>query len=336
MRKTVIITGCGQDSSYLAELLLEKGYKVVVLIRRASYPNTQRLDHFKELEESDDDSFTMDYFDLSDSVSIHNAIKKYQPDVLFNLAAQSHVGISFNVPESTINFNALGPLRILEAIKEIKPDCKYYQASSSEMYGISPPPQGEDTPFMPCSPYGIAKLCAFHLVRAYRQGYGLFATNGILFNHESERRGLNFVTRKITTNIAEIVAGKREKITLGNLDAKRDWGHAKDYMEAIIEIMELDNPIDIVVSTGETHTIKEFLKEAFDLIGLNWEDYVEVSDRYKRPFDVPALLGDNSKALKTLRWRPKIKFKDLVKEMLEYDLNIIANSTIKKAKEKMK
>lgn len=335
MKKVALITGCGQDSSYLAELLLEKEYKVVVLVRRASYPNTQRLDHLNELEESSDDSFNMDYFDLSDAVSIHNAIKKYQPDVFFNIAAQSHVGISFKVPESTMNFNALGPLRILEAIKEIKPDCKYYQASSSEMYGISPPPQDEDTPFMPCSPYGIAKLCAFHLVRAYRKGYGLFATNGILFNHESERRGLNFVTRKITTNLAEIVAGKRDKITLGNLNAKRDWGHSKNYMEAVIEIMELNSPVDVVISTGETHTIKEFLKEAFSLVGLNWEDYVEVSDRYKRPFDVPALLGNNSKALKILKWRPKIKFKELVREMLEYDLSMIAKLTIEQAKEKM-
>lgn len=334
--KTAIVTGAGQDSSYLTEMLLDKGWKVITLIRRASYPNTERLDHLKLLEESDDESFTMDYFDLCDATSIHNAIKKYQPDVFFNLAAQSHVGISFKVPESTIDFNMLGPLRILEAIKEIKPDCKFYQASSSEMFGISQPPQNEDTPFMPCSPYGVAKLGAYHLVRTYRHGYGIHASNGILFNHESERRGLNFVTRKITLNIAEIVAGIRDKITLGNLDAKRDWGHSKDYMRAIIEMMELDEAVDLVISTGETYSIKEFLKEAFSLLDLNWEDYVEINDKFKRPFDVPALLGDNSKALKLLKWRPEIKFQQLVKEMLENDLKEVTGLTLKEAKEKMK
>lgn len=338
--KTAMITGAGQDSSYLTEMLLEKGYKVVTLIRRASYPNTKRLDHLKMLEESDDDKFTMDYFDLSDSVSIHNAIRKYMPDVIFNMAAQSHVGISFKVPESTIDFNLLGPLRILEAIKEINPKIKFYQASSSEMFGISPPPQSEDTPFMPCSPYGVAKLGAFHLVRTYRNGYGIHASNGILFNHESERRGVNFVTRKITMNIAEIIAGKREKITLGNLDAKRDWGHSKDYMRAIIEIMESDEPMDVVISTGETYSIKEFLEEAFKLVGLNWEEYVVINDKFKRPFDVPALLGDNSKAMKTLKWRPEIKFQQLVKEMLENDIKEICGiqgiTSIEQAKEIMK
>lgn len=320
--KTAMITGAGQDSSYLTEMLLEN-YKVITLIRRSSYPNTSRLDHLRDLEESEDDKFNMDYFDLSDSASIYNVIKKYQPDIIFNMAAQSHVGISFKVPESTFNFNTLGVLRFLEAIKEIKPGCKFYQASSSEMFGISPPPQNEQTPFMPCSPYGIAKLAAFHLVRAYREGYNLFATNGILFNHESERRGLNFVTRKITVNIAEIVAGKRKKIKLGNLDALRDWGHSRDYMEAIIELMERDEPADVIISTGENHSIKDFLKEAFDLVGLDWRDYVEISDKYKRPFEVPALLGDNSKILKMLKWKPKVKFKQLVKEMLESDLKKI-------------
>lgn len=330
--KIAMVTGAGQDSSYLTELLLEKGYKVVTLIRRTSYPNTQRLEHLRSLEESSDDRFTMDYFDLSDSVSIHNAIRKYNPEIIFNMAAQSHVGISFKVPESTIDFNLLGPLRILEAIKEINPQIKYYQASSSEMFGVSPPPQNEETPFMPCSPYGISKLGAFHLVRTYRQGYGIYASNGILFNHESERRGLNFVTRKITNNIAEIVAGKRKKIILGNLDAKRDWGHSKDYCRAIIEIMELDEPVDVVISTGETYSIKDFLKKAFGLLGLNWEDYIEVSDRYKRPFDVPALLGDNTKALGLLKWRPEIKFDQLVEEMLENDLLEIAKISLEDAR----
>ena len=317
--KTAMITGAGQDSSYLTEMLLNN-YKVVTLIRRSSYFNTERISHLRKLEEAENDKFRMDYFDLSDSVSIWNAVEKYQPDIIFNMAAQSHVGISFKVPESTINFNTLGVLRFLEAIREIKPDCKFYQASSSEMFGISPPPQNEKTPFMPCSPYGISKLAAFHLVRAYREGYGLFATNGILFNHESERRGLNFVTRKITISIAEILKGKREKIYLGNLDALRDWGHSKDYMKAVIELMELEKPTDVVIATGETHSIKDFLEEAFSLVNLRWEDYVEISDKYKRPFDVPALLGDNSKALGLLKWRPEIKFKQLVKEMMEADL----------------
>lgn len=325
---TALITGCGQDSSYLTELLLEKGYKVVMLIRRASYPNMQRVEHIQEGE-----NFQMDYFDLSDTVSIDNAFQKYQPDIIFNMAAQSHVGISFKVPESTINFNTLGVLRFLEAIRKYKPSCKFYQASSSEMFGISPPPQNENTPFMPCSPYGVSKLAAFHLVRTYREGYGLFATNGILFNHESERRGLNFVTRKITRGIAEILKGKRKNIELGNIDAKRDWGHSKDYMKAIIELMEMDKPNDVVISTGETYSVRDFLKEAFSLVGLNWEDYVTISDKQLRPFDVPALLGDNSKALSILKWRPKIKFKELVREMLEHDLKENGINSIEEAKE---
>jgi len=328
--KTYLVTGCGQDSSYLTELLLEKGHKVVMLIRRASYPNSQRIDHIPESE-----NFIMDYFDLSDTISIENAIKKYMPDTIFNLSAQSHVGISFKVPESTINYNTLGVLRLLEAIRKYKPDCRFYQASSSEMFGISPPPQNENTPFMPCSPYGVSKLASFHLVRTYREGYGLFATNGILFNHESQRRGLNFVTRKITRSIAEIVKGTRKVIELGNLNATRDWGHSRDYMKAIIELMELDSPQDIVISTGETYSIKEFLKEAFNLIGLKWEDYVVISDRQLRPFDVPSLLGDNSKALKMLKWKPEIKFKELVKEMLSYDLNEVTGLTIEQAKVKV-
>lgn len=325
--RTVMVTGAGQDSSYLAELLLERGDKVIMLVRRASYPNTQRVDHLPE-----GDNFMMDYFDLSDTVSIENAVTKYLPDVIFNMAAQSHVGISFKVPESTINFNTLGVLRILEAVKKIKPECKVYQASSSEMFGISPPPQSEDTPFMPCSPYGVSKLAAFHLMRTYREGYGLFATNGILFNHESERRGLNFVTRKITRSIAEIVSGKRDKIELGNIDAKRDWGHSKDYMKAIIELMDQDKPMDVVISTGETHTVREFCQEAFSLLGLNWEDYVVFSEKQMRPFDVPALLGDNTKAMGLLKWRPQIKFKELVKEMLESDLKEITGKGIKEWK----
>ena len=335
-RPVCVVSGCGQDASYITELLLDKGYKVVVLVRRSSYPNYTRLSHLLKLEETKDSNLTMEYFDLSDSVSIRKMIEKYKPDYFYNLAAQSHVGISFKVPESTIDFNALGVLRILESLKDLAPECKFYQASSSEMYGISPPPQSEDTPMMPCSPYGVAKLAAFHLARVYRVAYGMHCTNGILFNHESERRGLNFVTRKITTNIAEIVAGTREKITLGNLNAKRDWGHARDYMEAIVEIMETQKPDDIVISTGETYSIQEFLVKAFTLVGLDWHDYVQIDDSFKRPFDVPALLGDNSKALRLLKWRPKIMFDELVERMLESDLQDIAKIGIAEAKEKMK
>lgn len=326
-KKVAIVTGAGQDSSYLAELLIEKGYRVVMLVRRASTFNWSRVEHIPEGID-----FEMDYFDLCDEASIRNAINKYRPDVFFNMAAQSHVGISFKVPESTIDFNLLGPLRILEAIRSIKPDCRFYQASSSEMFGVSPPPQNELTPFMPCSPYGVSKVGAFHITRVYREGYNLFATNGILFNHESERRGMNFVTRKITRSIAQIVAGKRKTIELGNLDSKRDWGHSRDYCEAIIEIMEMDNPVDVVISTGQTHSVREFLEEAFNLLGCDWKNYVVISDKQIRPFDVPALLGDNTKALSILKWRPKIMFKELVREMLEYDLKEVADLSIEEAR----
>ena len=219
-----------------------------------------------------------------------------------------------------MNFNALGPLRILEAIKDLKLKCKYYQASSSEMFGISPPPQNEDTTMLPISPYGIAKLAGYHLTRMYRKAYGIFACNGILFNHESPRRGLNFVTKKITRSIADILVGNREKIVLGNLDAKRDWGFSKEYVQAMWHILQHDKPDDFVVATKETHTVREFLEEAFNIFGLNWKDFVEISDNYKRPAEVPALLGDASKALKTLNWEPKTKFKDLVRLMLAADL----------------
>lgn len=326
-QKTVIVTGCGQDSSYLADLLLEKGYKVVMLIRRSSYPNTRRVEHLKEGE-----NFIMEYFDLIDEGSIRNLISKYKPSIIFNMAAMSHVGISFKIPKATIEFNTIGLLNILEAVRQIKPDCKVYQASSSEMFGISPPPQNELTPMLPCSPYGVSKLAGFHLMRCYREGYGMFCTNGILFNHESERRGLNFVTRKITKGIANIISGKQDKIELGNIDSKRDWGHSKDYMNAIVELMELEKPMDLVISTGETHTVREFLQEAFSLVGLNWEEFVVLSDKQLRPFDVPALLGDNSKALSILKWKPKIKFKELVKEMLEYDLLETTGMTIEQAR----
>ena len=341
--KTALITGVGgQDGSYLCEFLLKKGYKVRGIIRRCSSPNTERLEHLIELEEMDNSILQFRYADLSDASSLRKVIHDFMPDEIYNLAAQSHVGISFGNSESTINFNLLGPLRLLEAIKDIKPNCKFYQASSSEMFGISPPPQNEETPMLPCSPYGIAKLGAYHLTRIYRRSYNLFACNGILFNHESPRRGVNFVTKKITLEIAKIVNGERNKMTLGNLDSKRDWGFSKEYIEGMWEILQQDKPDDFVLATEETHTIKEFLEEAFALLNLNWEDYVEISDKYKRPFDVPALLGDPTKAFKTLSWRPKTKFKDLVKMMLASDLRdklnlgeISDDEVIEKVKERL-
>ena len=342
-KKVALITGIGgQDGSYLTEFLLSKGYKVRGIIRRSSSLNTQRIEHLIELEERDPDIFCLKYADLSDGSSLREVIKEFMPDEIYNLAAQSHVGISFSNAESTIKFNLLGPLKILEAIKEIKPECKYYQASSSEMFGTSQPPQNENTRMMPCSPYGISKLGAYHLTRMYRKGYGLFACNGILFNHESPRRGLNFVSKKITKEISKIIAGEKKKIVMGNLDAKRDWGYSKEYVEAMWEILQQEKPMDFVIATRESHTIKEFLDEAFNLMGLDWKNYVEISDRYKRPFDVPALLGDPTNSFKILKWRPRTKFKELVKMMLAHDLRSKLNLTgsdqevIVQAREKFK
>lgn len=335
--KIAIVSGAtGQDGSFLIELLLKKGYKVVGLVRRLSIPNTYRIDHLMELEESDNEVFNMEYWDLIDDASIRNVIKKYKPTHWFNTAAMSHVAISFPTPIATAEYNAVGVTRILEAIKEIKPDCRFLQCSSSEMFGLTPPPQNELTAMKPSSPYGAAKLYAFHMTRIYRDGYGLFACNSICFNHEGVRRGVNFVTRKITRNVAEIVSGKRKKMTLGNLEAKRDWGSSEDYVKAMEMIINHDKPDDFVIATRETHTIKEYLNEVFGLIGLNWEDYVEISDKYKRPLEVPALLGDPTKLEKTFTWKPKTKFKELVTEMLEADLKDIVGLTIDEAKEKMK
>ncbi len=326
-KKVALITGItGQDGSYLAELLREKDYFVRGIVRRASNPNTKRIDHLDIYDEkfgkTKDSPFYLLYADLSDGTSIRNALEKIEPDEIYNLGAQSHVGISFENPESTLNFNALGPLRILEAIRDMKLPTKFYQASSSEMFGISAPPQNENTPMLPQSPYGVSKLAAYHLTRLYRNAYGIFAANGILFNHESPRRGLNFVTRKITTGIADIVVGNKENISLGNLEAKRDWGFSKEYVEAMWRILQHEKPDDFVIATRETHDIKEFLDESFNLLGLNWQDYVKVSDNYKRPAEVPALLGDPSKAEKILGWQPKTKFKDLVSLMLAADLKL--------------
>jgi GDPmannose 4,6-dehydratase len=323
-KKTAIITGIsGQDGSYLAEFLLNMNYKVIGIVRRASHPNTARIDHlFKEYEDEvhHKGQLVVLYADLLDTMSLRNIIQKYHPDEFYNLAAQSHVGISFDNASSTINFNTLGPLRILDILRDIRPQCRFYQASSSEMFGSSPPPQNENTIMKPQSPYGIAKLAAFHTTRLYRNAYKMFASNGILFNHESPRRGLNFVTRKITRNLAEIITGERERITLGNLDAKRDWGFSGEYVQAMWKILQHHEPDDFVIATEETHTVKDFLKEAFSLVGLNYEDFLEISDRYKRPAEVPALLGDSTKAKQILGWEPKVKFKELTKMMVAADI----------------
>lgn len=321
--KTALITGiCGQDGSYLSELLLKNGYTVRGIVRRASYPHTERVDHLlAEHDERDPECrFRLHYGDLGDVSSIRNIVELVEPDEVYNLGAQSHVGISFQSGESTLDFNAIGPYRILDTLKRYSKKVRYYQASSSEMFGASPPPQSETTPFLPQSPYGVAKVAAFYLTRMHRVAYGMFASNGILFNHESPRRGINFVTRKITQGIVKIVLGEAKKLYLGNLDAKRDWGFAGDYVEAIWRILQLDEPGDFVISTGQTHTVREFLAETFSLVGLDWADFVEVEDRYKRPAEVPALLGDSTKARKALGWQPRVTFKELCHMMLESDL----------------
>lgn len=321
--KTALITGIvGQDGSYLSELLLEKGYIVRGMIRRASYPHTQRVDHLlKAHDERDPDCrFRLFYGDLADVSSIRNIIEKVEPDEIYNLGAQSHVGISFETGESTLDFNGIGPFRVLNTLKKMGVNVKYYQASSSEMFGISPPPQNESTPFLPQSPYGVSKVAAFHITRLHRIAYGMFASNGILFNHESPRRGINFVTRKITMAIASIIAREIDTLYLGNLDAKRDWGYAGDYVEAMWRILQQKESDDFVIATEETYTVREFLQETFSLVGLDWNDFVVIEDRYKRPAEVPALLGDASKARRILGWRPKVLFKDLCYMMVENDL----------------
>jgi len=321
--KTALITGIvGQDGSYLSELLLEKGYTVCGMIRRASYPHTQRVDHLLHAHDDNDPDcrYRLFYGDLSDVSSIRNIIERVQPDELYNLGAQSHVGISFETGESTLEFNTIGPFRLLDTLRKMGAPTRYYQAASSEMFGASPPPQNEKTPFLPQSPYGVSKVAAFYLTRMHRVAYKMFAANGILFNHESPRRGINFVTRKITRAIARIIAGELDKMYLGNLDAKRDWGFSGDYVEAIWRILQHSEPDDFVIATEQTHSVREFLQETFDLLGLDWEDFVVISDRYMRPAEVPALLGDATKARTVLGWTPKVVFKDLCLMMLEGDL----------------
>ncbi len=344
-RKVALITGItGQDGSYLAELLLEKGYEVHGIIRRASTFNTKRIDHLYQDPHEGEVNLFLHYGDITDSSNLNRLIEKIQPDEIYNLAAQSHVGVSFNSPEYTAEATGVSTLRILDAIRETGVKTKFYQASTSELFGGLPDtaPQSEKTPFYPKSPYGVAKLYSYWITVNYRESYDIFACNGILFNHESPRRGETFVTRKITRAVAAIHLGMQDKLYLGNMDAKRDWGHAKDYVEGMWRILQQDKPQDYVLSMNETHTVREFVELAFAELGYNivWEGtrvdekgidkntgrvLVEVDPRYFRPAEVELLWGDSTKARTELGWKPKYSFMDLVKEMVASDLEEMKN-----------
>jgi GDPmannose 4,6-dehydratase len=325
MAKKALITGItGQDGSYMAELLLGKGYEVHGIIRRASTFNTGRLDAIYADQHSGKNRLFLHYGDLSDASALARLVGQIRPDETYNLAAQSHVRVSFDSPEYTTDITATGTVRLLEAIRETGVKSRFYQASSSEMFGlVQEVPQKETTPFYPRSPYGCAKVYSYWITVNYRESYGIHASNGILFNHESPRRGETFVTRKITRAVAQIKAGLQEKLYLGNLDAKRDWGHAREYVEAMWLMLQQDTPDDYVIATNETHSIREFLDHAFGHVGLDWKKYVEIDPRYYRPAEVELLIGDYSKAKKKLGWEPKIKFKDLVIDMVDADVKLL-------------
>ena len=325
MKKALITGITGQDGSYLAELLLAKGYEVHGIIRRASTFNTERLESIYKDPHVEGSRFLLHYGDLSDTGTIRNIIYKVQPDEIYNLGAQSHVRVSFDIPEYTADITGLGTLRFLEAIKDYQEHTgkkvKFYQASSSEMFGAAPPPQNEETRFHPRSPYGIAKVFAYDTVRNYREAYGLFAANGILFNHESERRGETFVTRKITRGVARILAGLDKKIYLGNLDARRDWGYAPEYVEAMYLILQQPRPEDFVIGTGKSHSVGEFVEAAFRTVGIDdWKQYVEIDPRYYRPSEVDNLIADARKAKEELGWEPRVGFETIVRKMVKHDL----------------
>jgi GDPmannose 4,6-dehydratase len=320
-RKRALITGItGQDGSYLTEFLLDKGYEVHGLMRRASSFNTHRIDHLLRDPQLKDMKLFTYYADLSDSGSLINIIRNLEPDEIYHLGAQSHVKVSFEIPEYTADATSMGTMRILEAIRASGVTTRFYQASSSEMFGSAPPPQNERTPFHPRSPYAVSKVFAHHMAVNYREAYDLFACSGILFNHESPRRGENFVTRKITRAAARIKAGIQDTLVLGNLDAKRDWGYAPEYVEAMWQMLQQDVPDDFVVATGETHSVREFCELAFELVGLDWERHVRVDPGYFRPTDVDVLWGDASKAGQVLGWEPRTTFRELVGLMVRADL----------------
>jgi GDPmannose 4,6-dehydratase len=315
-RKAMITGITGQDGSYLAEFLLEKGYEVHGLVRRSSSFNTWRIDHVRE-------RLVLHYGDLVDQNSLVRTLGSVGPDEIYNLAAQSHVKVSFEMPDYTADVTGLGVLRLLDAVRELGSKARIYQAGSSEMFGlVQETPQTEKTPFHPRSPYGVAKVFGHWMTINYREGYGMHASNGILFNHESPRRGENFVTRKITMGLAEIKKGTSTELRLGNLDAKRDWGYARDYVEAMWLMLQQKEPGDYVIATGETHSVREFLEEAFSYVGLDWEKYVKVDPKYFRPAEVDLLLGDPAKAKATLGWKPRVTFRDLVHLMVDADMEI--------------
>ena len=324
-QKTALITGVtGQDGSYLADLLLEKGYRVVAVKRRTSLISTDRINHIFDDPDKVVD-FDLVYGNMIDSGNMHRLLLKYKPDEIYNLAAQSHVRVSFDTPEETADIVAMGTLRLLEAARNVCPDVKIYQASSSEMFGDNPEnPQSETTRLMPASPYACAKVFAHNLCRNYRESYGMHISSGILFNHESPRRGETFVTRKITRAAAKIRLGLQDKLYLGNLEAKRDWGFAGDYVEAMWLMLQQENPDDYVIATGETHTVQEFLHEVFNYAGLDVNKHVEIDERLFRPHEVPLLLGDPTKAKEKLGWEPKVKFRELARMMYDEDLKSIA------------
>jgi GDPmannose 4,6-dehydratase len=325
MPRKALITGItGQDGSYLAELLLSKGYEVHGIKRRSSSFNTGRIDAiFPDLHDRDARLF-LHFGDLADSTSLIKLLYRLQPNEIYHLGAQSHVRVSFDIPEYTGDITALGTARLLEAVRESGIKTKFYQASSSEMFGRSPEiPQRETTPFRPCSPYACSKVYAYWMAVNYRESYGMFVCNGILFNHESPRRGETFVSRKITRAVARIEAGVQDKLYLGNLEAKRDWGYAPEYADAMWRMMQRDEPDDFVIATGETHTVREFVECAFDYRGLDWKKYVEIDPRYFRPNEVDLLMGDYSKAKKLLSWQPKVMFHDLVRLMVDADIRLL-------------
>ena len=322
MAKRALITGItGQDGSYLAELLLDKGYEVHGIIRRASSFNTGRLDHIYADPHQSSARLKLHYGDLSDASGLARLLANITPDEIYNLAAQSHVRVSFDCPEYTTDITATGTIRLLEAIREAGMKPRFYQASSSEMYGlVQEVPQTERTPFYPRSPYACAKVYSHWITVNYRESYGLHASNGILFNHESPRRGETFVTRKITRAIAQILCGLQSKLYLGNLDAKRDWGYAKEYVEAMWLMLQQEKPDDYIIATNETHSVREFLQVAFSHVGLDWQKYVEIDPKYFRPAEVELLIGDYSKARRQLGWEPKTRFQDLVRLMVDSDI----------------
>jgi GDPmannose 4,6-dehydratase len=313
-KRKAFITGItGQDGSYLAEILLERDYEVYGMIRRSSSFNTARVDHiFGDIE--------LVFGDLTDASSLNQLMRTIRPDEVYNLGAQSHVRVSFDIPEYTTDSGAMGTLRLLDAIREEGVGARFYQASSSEMFGkVHEVPQTEETPFHPRSPYGVGKVFGYWITRNYREAYGMFATNGILFNHESPRRGPTFVTRKITRAVGAILRGEQDSLALGNLDAKRDWGYARDYMEGAWRMLQADEPDDFVLATGETHSVQEFLEEAFGYVDLDWRDYVRRDERYFRPAEVDLLIGDASKAKAKLGWEPTVRFEELVRMMVDAD-----------------